>query len=106
MLELRLRQFRLSYKKQSEPEVLQRASVNKGEILRNRLESYKAAISAVGGASHDLAAAKRLTERKLRLGGFSQCRSSLCPSNRDRYKNTVYASEQQRGNVAYQRQNR
>jgi hypothetical protein len=39
--------------------------------------------SAVGGAAlHDLAAAKRLAEKKPHLGDFSQYRRLLCPSDR------------------------
>lgn len=68
----------------------------------NRLESHESDHSVVGGAAlHDLAAAKKLAERKLRLGDFSQCLSPLCPPDRAGRKNSPCPSEQGRDDAAY-----
>jgi hypothetical protein len=60
ILKLRLRKLGLFYNKQSEPEVLQRSSVNNGEIMMNQLKPYQAAIPTL------LAAYPSLTLQELR----------------------------------------
>ena len=76
--------------------------MNNGEILMNRLESYKAAITA------QLAASPSMTLQQLRdwmkesytLETSASAVARFVRQIGYRYKKTVYASEQQRDDVA------
>jgi hypothetical protein len=96
-----LRLFRLSYKKQSEPQVLQRASVNNGKILMNRLESYEVLSQRSWRVFfHGLATAKKLAEGKLHLEDFVSAVACFVRQIEPAEK-TVHASKQGRDDAAY-----